>query len=181
METLKRGRREGGRWIRRNEFPEGPSRFQRYSTGICCDSSSLNKDSGHVTVGTRTSSVSTMNQAVTRAFLKLLPSPLPPSLRTTPANLYQVLSRYPNDGVGQKVHQIRWTAKGIENCCWQVTRTRLKHESTHGKAWGKLVWRGECGLWSTTPVAEKTKGNVVSKHEERIPGSLKYKWSTGTS
>ncbi|KAF8450329.1 hypothetical protein L210DRAFT_843657 [Boletus edulis BED1] len=106
-----------------------------------------------------------MNQAATRAFLKLLPSPLPPSLRTTPASLCQVLSRYPNDGVGQKVHQIRWTGKGIENCYWQVTKTRLKHEGTHGKAWGKLVWRGK----------------FVSKQEERIPGPLKYKWTTGTS
>lgn len=96
--------------------------------------------------GNVSKSASTMNQAATRAFLKLLPSPLPPALRTTPANLYQVLARHPNDGVGQKVHQIRWTEKGIENCHWQVTKTRLKHEGTHGKAWGKLVWRGESPL-----------------------------------
>ncbi|KIJ20102.1 hypothetical protein PAXINDRAFT_126562 [Paxillus involutus ATCC 200175] len=106
-----------------------------------------------------------MNQAASRAILKLLPSPLPPSLRTTPANLLQVLSRYPNNGIGQKVHQIRWREKSIEDCYWEVTRSNIKLGGSHGKAWGRLVW----------------KGKPVSEHEERIPGSLKYKWSTGTS
>ncbi|KAG0702335.1 hypothetical protein DFH29DRAFT_805141 [Suillus ampliporus] len=100
-----------------------------------------------------------------RAVQSLLPSTLPPSLRTTPANLYQVLSRAPGGGVGQRVHQIRWTEKGIINCYWQVTRTRLKLEGNHGKAWGKLYW----------------KGQQISEREERIGGSLKYKWSTGAS
>ncbi|KAH7931274.1 hypothetical protein BV22DRAFT_1053135 [Leucogyrophana mollusca] len=106
-----------------------------------------------------------MNNAAARAIQGLLPSKLPPSLRTTPANLYQVLSRSPRDGVGQRVHQIRWSDKGIRSCYWLVTKTRLKLEGNHGKAWGKLYWRGK----------------AVSNHPERIPGSLKYKWSTGTS
>ncbi|KAG2152860.1 hypothetical protein DEU56DRAFT_776588 [Suillus clintonianus] len=105
-----------------------------------------------------------MERAV-RAIQGLLPSTLPPSLRTTPANLYQVLSRAPGGGAGQRVHQIRWTEKGIRNCYWQVTRTRLKLEGNHGKAWGKLYWRGK----------------QISEQEERIDGSLKYKWSTGPS
>jgi small subunit ribosomal protein S34 len=88
------------------------------------------------------SSATNMERAV-RAIQSLLPSTLPPSLRTTPANLYQVLSRAPGGGVGQRVHQIRWTEKGIRNCYWQVTRTRLKLEGSHGKAWGKLYWKGE--------------------------------------
>ncbi|KAH7888019.1 hypothetical protein F5I97DRAFT_1864912 [Phlebopus sp. FC_14] len=102
---------------------------------------------------------------VTRAILSLLPAKRPPSLRTAPANIFQVLSRYPNDGVGQTVHQVRWTQKGIHDCYWRVTRSKLKLEGTHGKAWGKLVW----------------KGKVVSEREEMIRGTLKYKWSTGGS
>ncbi|EGO01629.1 hypothetical protein SERLA73DRAFT_177042 [Serpula lacrymans var. lacrymans S7.3] len=100
-----------------------------------------------------------------RAIQGLLPNKLPPSLRTTPANLYQVLSRYPQDGVGQRVHQIRWTEKGMQQCYWTVTKTRLKLEGNHGKAWGKLYW----------------KGKRISEHEERITGSLKYKWNSGAS
>jgi small subunit ribosomal protein S34 len=77
------------------------------------------------------------------AFQKLLPKNLPPGLSTRPANLYQVLSRYGADGVGQRVYQTRWTTKGISDCYWAVTRTSLKKGGTHGKAWGRLVWRGQ--------------------------------------
>lgn len=83
-----------------------------------------------------------MSTSLTSAIRKLLPQKLPPSLLTGQANLYQVLSRYPQDGVGRKVYQTRWTAKGIEGCYWEVTRTRLKLEGNHGKAWGYLTWRG---------------------------------------
>ena len=81
------------------------------------------------------------------AIRKLLPSPsqLPPSLSPRPGNLYEVLSRFPKDGVGQKVHQMRWSAKGIAESYWEITRTRLKCEGKHGKAWGHLVWKGELG------------------------------------
>ena len=79
---------------------------------------------------------------VASALKKLLPSNLPPSLSSRPGNLYQVLSRYPRDGVGQRVYQTRWGMKGIEDCYWEVTRTKLKLEGTHGKAWGRLIWRG---------------------------------------
>ncbi|KAL4075745.1 hypothetical protein J3A83DRAFT_4222599 [Scleroderma citrinum] len=101
----------------------------------------------------------------TNAILELLPKELPPSLQSKPGNLYQVLSRYPRDGVGQIVHQTRWSQKGIHGCFWQVTRTNLKLEGQHGKAWGRLTW----------------KGKMVSPREEPIPGSLKYNWMSGTS
>ena len=77
------------------------------------------------------------------ALRQLLPKNLPPGLSTRPANLYQVLSRYAADGVGQRVYQTRWTSKGISECYWTVTRTTLKKGGTHGKAWGRLVWRGQ--------------------------------------
>ncbi|KAI0003052.1 hypothetical protein BJV74DRAFT_958280 [Russula compacta] len=102
---------------------------------------------------------------VVAAFQKLLPKNLPPGLSTTPANLYKVLSRYAADGIGQRVHQTRWTNKGISDCYWIVTRTSLKKGGTHGKAWGRLVWRGK----------------EVSPREEHIRGALKYSWKSGVS
>ncbi len=79
---------------------------------------------------------------VALALKSLLPSKLPPSLLSQSSTLYRVLSRYPRDGVGQRVHQTRWSAKGIEGCYWEVTRSKLKLEGNHGQVWGKLVWRG---------------------------------------
>ena len=76
---------------------------------------------------------------------KVLPSVLPkssPFLRKS-GTLYQVLSGLPKDGVGLKVSQSRWGKKGISDSYWEITRVRLKDEGNHGKAWGKLVWRGE--------------------------------------
>ncbi|EMD40445.1 hypothetical protein CERSUDRAFT_80116 [Gelatoporia subvermispora B] len=106
-----------------------------------------------------------MSSAVASALRKLLPRQLPPSLSSRPGNLYEVLARYPNDGIGRRVYQTRWGAKGIEGCYWEVTRTKLKLEGKHGKAWGVLTW----------------KGKRVSEAEERIPGSLKYNWAEGES
>ena len=85
------------------------------------------------------------NTAVTvaKAIQKLLPSELPPSLSSRTGNLYQILSRYPQDGVGQRVYQTRWAGKGISDSYWEVTKTSLKLHGNHGKAWGKLVWKGE--------------------------------------
>ncbi|GBE79358.1 hypothetical protein BKA93DRAFT_744805 [Sparassis latifolia] len=106
-----------------------------------------------------------MASSVGSALRKLLPAKLPPSLSSQPGNLYEVLSRYPQDGVGQRVYQTRWSAKGIEGCYWEVTRTKLKLEGTHGKAWGVLVWRGQ----------------RVSERDEQIRGGLKYRWAEGMS
>ncbi|KAG6335039.1 hypothetical protein ID866_4041 [Astraeus odoratus] len=103
--------------------------------------------------------------SATNAVLALLPKELPPSLQSKKGTLYQVLSRYPQDGVGQIVHQCRWAQKGIHGSYWKVTRTKLKLEGSHGKAWGKLVW----------------KGKMLSSRDELIPGSLKYNWKTGSS
>ena len=75
-------------------------------------------------------------------------------------NLYQQLSIMPKDGVGLKVRQRKWVAKGLDVprnkplgsitdknedhlCYWEVTRVRLKDGGNHGKAWGRLFWRGE--------------------------------------
>ncbi|KAJ3723343.1 hypothetical protein C8R42DRAFT_34249 [Lentinula raphanica] len=96
---------------------------------------------------------------------KLLPERLPPSLVSRPGNLYEILSRTPSGGVGKHVHQLRWSQKSIPDCYWVVTRSQFKCEGKHGKAWGKLVW----------------KGRVVSEKEERIRGSLKYTWAEGQS
>lgn len=59
-----------------------------------------------------------------------------------PTTLYRTLSRLPKDGVGARVTQRRWAAKGIEGSYWEVTRIKLKPDGQHGKAWGKLVWKG---------------------------------------
>lgn len=88
------------------------------------------------------------NKAITKAVRVLnsfLPTTPSPSLDTRAANLYQVLSRHPHDGVGMKVHQTRWGNKGIGESYWVVTRANLKLEGQHGKAWGKLFWKGEFG------------------------------------
>ncbi|SPO31718.1 uncharacterized protein UTRI_06576_B [Ustilago trichophora] len=122
-------------------------------------------------------------------------SHLPPSLARTQRphkNLYQLLSSLPNDGVGAKVRQRRWAAKGLDVshdvdlkahltklhsqgtqkvakdeghlCYWEITKVRLKDGGKHGKAWGKLVWRGK-------PITQTESG-------ERIPGALKYFWDS---
>lgn len=102
---------------------------------------------------------------VASALKQLLPAELPPSLQSRSGSLYSVLARYPKDGVGQRVHQTRWSMKGISDSYWLVTRTKLKLEGQHGKAWGKLVW----------------KGKPISQREELIPGGLKYTWKQGAS
>ncbi|KAG7096648.1 hypothetical protein E1B28_004064 [Marasmius oreades] len=104
--------------------------------------------------------------AIPHSLQKLLPKRLPPSLAPTRSGtLYEILSKTPSGGVGKHVHQTRWSKKKIPDCFWVVTRTKFKCEGKHGKAWGKLVWRGK----------------VVSTQEERIRGSLKYKWAEGRS
>ena len=74
---------------------------------------------------------------------KLLPKSTTELLSNHPRTLYETLSRLPHDGVGSRVFQTRWQSKGIRGCFWEVTRVKLKLNGTHGKAWGKLTWRGE--------------------------------------
>ncbi|CAK5275784.1 unnamed protein product [Mycena citricolor] len=105
--------------------------------------------------------------SISRSLQQLLPAtrPLPPALKTHPANLFKVLARTPNV-VGKEVHQIRWSDKQISDCYWRVTRGRFKCNGDHGKLWGQLYW----------------KGKLVTKGvDERIRGSLKYKWIDGRS
>ncbi len=130
------------------------------------------------------SPILTMAAAVQSALRKLLPSQLPPSLSPLPGNLFEVLSRFPQDGVGQKVHQTRWGTKGVEGSYWEITRTRLKCEGKHGKAWGVLVWKGEFTAVDTYALPSLTHvcvGKRVSERDEKIPGSLKYRWAVGES
>ncbi|ESK93718.1 hypothetical protein Moror_1416 [Moniliophthora roreri MCA 2997] len=102
---------------------------------------------------------------LSRTLQKLLPKKLPPSLTTPKGNLFEVLSKTASGGVGKHVYQTRWSRKQISDSYWVVTRTKLKCEGKHGKAWGKLVWRGK----------------EVSEREELIRGSLKYNWAEGHS
>ncbi|KAL5488301.1 hypothetical protein ACEPAI_6409 [Sanghuangporus weigelae] len=105
------------------------------------------------------------SNALPRAIAGLVQKETAEAIQNKPRNLFETLSRLPNDGVGARVFQTRWQSKGIEGCFFEVSRVKLKHEGTRGKAWGRLVWRGK-------PVGEK---------EEYIPGALKYMWSEGVS
>ncbi|EPQ59606.1 hypothetical protein GLOTRDRAFT_71188 [Gloeophyllum trabeum ATCC 11539] len=89
----------------------------------------------------------------------------PSVLSTRPGNLYQVLSRAPDGGVGRKVHQQRWSMKGIQGSYWEVTKTQFKDEGRHGKAWGVFYW----------------KGRQITPAPTRITGALKYSWKEGMS
>ncbi|KAF8583956.1 hypothetical protein K439DRAFT_1347357, partial [Ramaria rubella] len=82
-----------------------------------------------------------------------------PIVQNHSRTLYETLSRMPGDGIGTRVTQARWAAKGIQNCYWEVTKVQIKDAGKHGKAWGRLVWRGP------RPGGER-----------RIPGGLKYGW-----
>ncbi|KIM45897.1 hypothetical protein M413DRAFT_296829 [Hebeloma cylindrosporum] len=105
---------------------------------------------------------------VTQALKRLVPlikGTLPPVIKPQCGNLYEVLSRTPTGGIGAEVHQTRWSHKNIVDSYWVVTRSHFKCEGKHGKAWGRLYW----------------KGALVNGREERIPGSLKYTWREGRS
>ncbi|KAF8204879.1 hypothetical protein BJ912DRAFT_870470 [Pholiota molesta] len=111
-------------------------------------------------------SVANTTAALSQTLKHLLPTKgLPPVLKPRCGNLYEVLSRTPSGGIGLEVHQTRWAEKNIGNSYWVITRSQFKLQGKHGKAWGRLYWKG-------VPVSQK---------DERIPGSLKYTWSEGRS
>ncbi|KAF8974669.1 hypothetical protein BDZ97DRAFT_41894 [Flammula alnicola] len=111
-------------------------------------------------------SAGVMAAALSQTFRRLLPTKdLPPVLKARCGNLYEVLSRTPTGGVGLEVHQTRWNERNITNSYWVITRSQFKLQGTHGKAWGRLYW----------------KGVLVSPADERIPGALKYTWKEGRS
>ncbi|KAJ7591364.1 hypothetical protein C8J56DRAFT_781674 [Mycena floridula] len=99
------------------------------------------------------------------ALKKLLPKELPPSLYAGPGRLDEILARTPRGGVGSQVHPVRWSHKQIKDSWWLVTRSTMKCEGKHGKAWGILYW----------------KGKRTSEKERPIPGILKYTWAEGSS
>ncbi|UZJ56004.1 hypothetical protein CBS101457_005324 [Exobasidium rhododendri] len=107
--------------------------------------------------------------------------------------LYDHLSSLPNNGVGTKVRQIRWAAKGIDQpfskgknavgfqgpiknpldrktqnhlCYWLITKARIRLAGEKRAPHGK-VW-GRL-IWRGVPVTPEGK-------EERIRGGLKYSW-----
>lgn len=108
-------------------------------------------------------SLATLSKSLLRAHI----SPTPPVLAAVAEphpTLPQLLASLPGAGVGATVRQRRWAAKGLDVpvdeplkgpvsreeresreplCYWLVTRTQLKDGGRHGKAWGRLVWRGE--------------------------------------
>ena len=130
--------------------------------------------------------VATLNpQTIAKAIQHFLPSKLPPTLSSSPSFLFQVLSRFLQDGVGQKIYQTRWGMKGFPECYQEVTRTKPEPEGRHGNVWGHLVWRG------TLPRVMNARTLVV-EYWRQANGSLKmlytlvrggpnYKWATGAS
>ena len=121
-------------------------------------------------------------RTVPKAISGLVPKEMTEPLVKKPRNLYETLSRLPADGVGSRVYQTRWTAKGIGGCFWEVSRVSLKKEGTHGKAWGRLVWRGEMRFEFVHLVnAHELAGKPINEKEEKIRGSLKYLWMDGVS
>ena len=123
-----------------------------------------------------------MASSLPPALAKLLPATKATknaTLNPHPTTLYQTLSRLRNDGVGALVAQRRWDAKNIHGCYWKVTRVKLKDEGKHGRAWGRLVWRG----WLKISLFRKNfnvnlvlLGEIVSTRDEQIRGGLKYLW-----
>ncbi|KAL5636964.1 hypothetical protein ACGC1H_000814 [Rhizoctonia solani] len=76
-------------------------------------------------------------------------------------SLFALLSRLPNDGVGQRVTQSRWGAKGIENSYYTVTRVRLRAKGKTGDAYGAFTWKGKL---------------LSNGKEQKIRGGHKYAW-----
>lgn len=69
-------------------------------------------------------------------------------------SLQQLLAHLPHDGLGARVFQARWVAKGLPTpastvpasaCYWDVRKTLTTATST--KAWGVLYWKGPSLIW----------------------------------
>ena len=124
----------------------------------------------------------TMASSLPPALAKLLPATKATAnatLNPHPTTLYQTLSRLRNDGVGALVAQRRWDAKNIHGCYWKITRVKLKDEGKHGRAWGKLIWRGQPKPAFSIRISTLTLeflGEIVSTRDEQIRGGLKYLW-----
>lgn len=118
-------------------------------------------------LGTPIRCSSASSAAIPQSLLRLWPKRLPPSLSTRPGNLYEIISRTASNGVGKKVHQIRWGEKHIENSYWVVTRSKLKCEGRHGKAWGRLYWKGQSCFLSETVMYEPKNSRQARERQRR--------------
>jgi len=76
----------------------------------------------------------------------------PSAQRRTGSNLFEVVGRLPNYGVGSRVYRASWAEKGYspETHHWVVKRTLMRSkvvenmgELERGKAWGELLWKGQ--------------------------------------
>ncbi|CUA70229.1 hypothetical protein RSOLAG22IIIB_00580 [Rhizoctonia solani] len=76
-------------------------------------------------------------------------------------SLFAVLSRLPDDGVGQRVTQPRWSEKGIQGSYYTVTRVRLRANGTTGDVYGRYTWKGKL---------------LSNGKEQKIRGGHKYAW-----
>ncbi|GJJ07664.1 hypothetical protein Clacol_010564 [Clathrus columnatus] len=108
-----------------------------------------------------------MASSLPSSISKILSKPNP-FARKGHQSLFETLSSLPNDGLGSFVAQTQWAKQGNPNSYWQVTKVKLKHEGQHGKAWGRLYWRGK--------LAETIKGRTPER-ERLIPGGLKHGWT----
>jgi small subunit ribosomal protein S34 len=72
-------------------------------------------------------------------------------------SLFQILNGLRYFGVGSKVTRSIYK---FPETYWIVTRVQLSKDQMHGKAWGRMVWRG------------RLKGD-----EERIGSPLKKEWA----
>jgi small subunit ribosomal protein S34 len=72
-------------------------------------------------------------------------------------SLFQILNGLRYFGVGSKVTRNIYR---FPETYWIVTRVQLSKDQLHGKAWGRMVWRGR-----------------LKDEEERIGSPLKKEWS----
>lgn len=123
-----------------------------------------------------------MASSLPPALAKLLPATKATAnatLNPYPTTLYQTLSRLRNDGVGALVAQRRWDAKKIHGCYWKIIRVKLKDEGRHGRAWGRLIWKGWLYQVFSIRISMLNPGflgEVVSTRDEEIRGGLKRLW-----
>ncbi|KAI9294415.1 hypothetical protein K502DRAFT_342459 [Neoconidiobolus thromboides FSU 785] len=58
-------------------------------------------------------------------------------------NLFELLSVQPNNGVGLRVAAKEWLNKGKDNLYYTITKSQIKKDLKHGKAWGELYVNGK--------------------------------------
>ncbi|KAJ1632724.1 hypothetical protein T492DRAFT_986260 [Pavlovales sp. CCMP2436] len=72
----------------------------------------------------------------------------------------------PNRGIGTRFVRKSWDRNGYEDSHWTVTRIRFKPDGCHGKAWGKLTWRGAEPTW------EKEVRSPLKREWRCLPADL---------